>query len=128
MSRDKRFPIRGMCDQQSLRPACAYAQSDHNLRYSLDYSISVKQVTEHHVEFPNLKGGCTGLAESTLVKNATLLEISCRGSIMYLIGSEWLSLLASRKIIQCHYKIGTKPLPYLYMLCNSYVWFVHLYL
>ena len=33
-----------------------------------------------HVKFQSLNGGCTGSSESTLVKNATLLEISCRGS------------------------------------------------
>ena len=31
--------------------------------------MSVKLLTEHHLEFLNLKlGGCTGLSESTLVK------------------------------------------------------------
>ena len=39
----------------------------------------VKLLTEHHLEFLSLKGGCRGSSESTLVK---LLEISCRGSIM----------------------------------------------
>ena len=28
----------------------------------------VKLLTEHHFEFLSLKGGCTGLSESTLVK------------------------------------------------------------
>ena len=28
----------------------------------------VKLLTEHHLEFLSLKGGCTGLSESTLVK------------------------------------------------------------
>ena len=28
----------------------------------------VKLLTEHHLEFLCLKGGCTGLSESTLVK------------------------------------------------------------
>ena len=28
----------------------------------------VKLLTEHHLEFLSLKGGCTGLFESTLVK------------------------------------------------------------
>ena len=28
----------------------------------------VKLLTEHHLEFLNLKGGCTGLSEYTLVK------------------------------------------------------------
>ena len=32
------------------------------------YSMTVKLLTEHHLEFLNLKGGCTGSSESTLVK------------------------------------------------------------
>ena len=60
------FPT--MCCQQSLRSACAYAQSGQSLCLSLEYSRSVKLLTEHLLEFLNLKGGCTGLSESTLVK------------------------------------------------------------
>ena len=30
--------------------------------------MTVKLLTEHHLEFLNLKGGCTGLSESTHVK------------------------------------------------------------
>ena len=30
--------------------------------------MSAKLLTEHHLEFLSLKGGCTGLSESTLVK------------------------------------------------------------
>ena len=37
----------------------------------------IKLLTEHHLEFLSLKGGCRGSSKSTLVK---LLEISCRGS------------------------------------------------
>ena len=58
----------GMCDQQSLRSACTYAQSDQRLCLSLEYSMTVKLLTEHHLEFLKLKGGCTGSSESTLVK------------------------------------------------------------
>ena len=58
----------GMCDQQSLRSACAYAQSDQSLCLSLEHSMTVKLLTEHHLEFLSLKGGCTGSPESTLVK------------------------------------------------------------
>ena len=58
----------GMCDQQSLRSACAYAQSDQSLCLSLAYSMIVKLLTEHHLEFLSLKGNCTGSSESTLVK------------------------------------------------------------
>ena len=58
----------GMCDQQSLRSAWAYSQSDQSLCLSLEYSMTVKLLTRHHLEFQSLKGGCTGLSESTLVK------------------------------------------------------------
>ena len=57
-----------VCDQQSLRSACAYAQADQSLCLSLEYSLSVKLLTEHHLECLSLKGGCTGSSESTLVK------------------------------------------------------------
>ena len=30
--------------------------------------MTIKQLAEHHLEFLNLKGGCTGSSESTLVK------------------------------------------------------------
>ena len=57
-----------MCDQQMLRPACAYAQSDQSLCLSHEYSMSVKLLTEHHLEFLSLKGSYKGPSESTLVK------------------------------------------------------------
>ena len=56
-----------MCDQQSHRSACAYAQSDPSLCLSLEYSMIVKLLTEHHLEFLSLKG-CRGSSESTLLK------------------------------------------------------------
>ena len=61
-----RFPT--MCNQQRLRPACAYAQSDQSLCLSPKYSMSAKLLTEHHLEFLSLNGGYTGSSESTLVK------------------------------------------------------------
>ena len=48
-----------MCDQQRLRSAFACL---------LEYSMNVKLLTEHHLEFLSLKGGCIGSSESTLVK------------------------------------------------------------
>ena len=49
--------------------------------------MSVKLLTEHHLEFISLKGGCTGLFESTLVKipHCSMLEITCHGSNEILI-------------------------------------------
>ena len=58
----------GMCDQQRLKPACAYAQTDQSLCRSLEYSTRVKLLTEHHLEFLSLTGGCAGSSESTHVK------------------------------------------------------------
>ena len=69
----------GMWDQHNLRPACTYAQSDQSLCWLPKYSITVKLLTEHHLEFLSLNGGCTGSSESTHVNNTTLLEITCRG-------------------------------------------------
>ena len=57
-----------MYDQQSLRSACAYAQSDQSLCLALEYSMNVKLLTEHDLEFLSLKGGCTGSYESSLVE------------------------------------------------------------
>ena len=57
-----------MFDQQRLRPACAYAQTDQSLCLSLEYSMSVKLPTEHDLAFLSLKGGCRGSSESTLIK------------------------------------------------------------
>ena len=37
-------------------------------RRSLEYTIIVKLLTEHHLEFLSLKGGCRGSSESTHVK------------------------------------------------------------
>ena len=45
--------------------------------------MTVKLLTEHHLEFLSFKGGCTGSSESILCQNATFLEITCRGSIIY---------------------------------------------
>ena len=64
----------GMCDQQSLRSACAYAQSDQSLCWSLEHSTSVKLLTEHNFGFLSLTGGCSGWSESTLVKMPHCLE------------------------------------------------------
>ena len=57
-----------MCDQQRLRPACAYAQSDQSLCWSIEYSMSAKLLTEHHLMVLSLKEGCTGSIESHMSK------------------------------------------------------------
>ena len=43
-------------------------QPKQSLCWSLEYSIPVKLLTEHHLECLSLKGGSRGSSESTLVK------------------------------------------------------------
>ena len=45
--------------------------------------MTVKLLTEHHLEFVRLTGRCTGSSESTQsCQNATVLEITCHGSFL----------------------------------------------
>ena len=55
-----------MCDQQSLRSACTYAQSDQSLCLSLVYIMTVKLLTEKHLQFLSLNGSCTVHARLSL--------------------------------------------------------------
>ena len=63
-------------------------QSDQSLCLPLEYSMNVKLLAEHHLEFLSLKGGFIGQSESTLVKmplhlskcQIEMLEITCHGS------------------------------------------------
>ena len=68
LRRDMRFPtmwsVRPAKAQTSLRIR-AVCQS---LCLSLEYSMSVKLLTEHHLDLLSLKGGCRGSSESTHVK------------------------------------------------------------
>ena len=68
MSHEWDFQQCGMWNQQRLRPACTYAQTDQSLCCSLEYSMIVKLLTAQTLEFLSLTRGCTGSSESTLVK------------------------------------------------------------
>ena len=46
----------------------ANKQSDQSLCRSLEYFMIIKLLTEQHLEFLSLKGGCTCSTKSTLVK------------------------------------------------------------
>ena len=50
-----------------------------------EYSIIVKLLIEHHLQFQSLKGGCGGSSGSAVVKNVKLFEITCCGSILILL-------------------------------------------
>ena len=108
-----------MCDQQSLRSACAYAQSDQSLCYSLGYSIIVKLLIEHHLEFLTLKGGCRGSSMSTHVKMphcwrshalAHLFLLSCNLDLPFKLMSMVLPLLNSQDISTGHLNIPRRAL------------------
>ena len=51
--------------------------------------MSVKLLTEHHLEFVSLKRGCTGSSESTLVKKHIVLNHMSR--LNYLFSAQDLS-------------------------------------
>ena len=58
-----------MCDQQSLRSAVHTLSLIRAFVSRLNIiCVNYKPLTEHHFEFLNLKGGCTGSSKSTLVK------------------------------------------------------------
>ena len=45
----------------------------------------VKLLTEHHLEFLSLKGGCTGSSESTLVKMPHCWKSHATAHILFII-------------------------------------------
>ena len=63
-----RFQQCGMCDQQSLRSAYAFAQSAQSLCKSLEQSKTIRLLTKHNLEFLSFTGDCRGSSESTRVK------------------------------------------------------------
>ena len=62
MSRDMRFPTIWYV------PPAKFLQSDQSLCKWLEYSMSVKLLSEHHLEVQSLKAGCTCSSKYTLVK------------------------------------------------------------
>ena len=84
-----------MWDQQSLRSACAYAQSDQSLCKSLEYSISVRLLTEHNLEFLSLKRASTGSSESTLVKMSHRWKLHVAAHLCFVFCHNVLSLPCS---------------------------------
>ena len=47
--------------------------------------MSVKLLTEHHLEFLSLNGGCTGLSESTLVKIPHCLKSHVTAHLLFFL-------------------------------------------
>ena len=57
-----------ICATSKASDQPAHTQSNQSICSLLEYSMSVKLLTEHHLEFLSLKGGCTGSSESKPVK------------------------------------------------------------
>ena len=64
-----RFPTMWLCatSKASDQPAHKHSLIRAFACRLLEYSTSVKLLTEHHLEFLSSKGGCTDSSESTLV-------------------------------------------------------------
>ena len=75
------------------------AQSDQSLCLWLEYSMNVKLLTEHHLEFLSLKGGCTGSSESTLVKMPNCWKSHALAQIYLVLTSKKLISSLYHKII-----------------------------
>ena len=63
---------------------CSDQPADQSLCLSLEYSMIVKLLAEHHLEFLSLKGGCRGLSESTLVKMSNSWKSHALAQIIFL--------------------------------------------
>ena len=60
---------------------------DQSICLSLEYFMTVKLLTEHHLEFLRLKGGCTGSSESTLVKMSNCWKSHAAALIIFFLNS-----------------------------------------
>ena len=65
--------------------------------------MSVKLLTEHHLEFLSLKGGCTGSSESTLVKMS-----NCWKSHALALNLMSLQLLNVTAVVHCIHYLNLK--------------------
>ena len=65
--------------------------------WSIEYSISIKLLTEHHLESFSLTGGCTGSSESTHVK----MPHCWKSHVMAQIISTLHSTFAIQNILTC---------------------------
>ena len=87
-----RFPtmwyVRPAKPQISLRKA----QSDQSLCLSLEYTMIVKLLTEHHLEFLSLKGGCRGSSKSTFVKMSNCWKSHAAAQFLFIV-----SIFSSRR-------------------------------
>ena len=72
------FPTMWYVRPTKAQSACAYAQSDQSLCKSLDYSMIVKLLTEHHFEFLSLKKVAQARLSQHLSKCHTVKNLMSR--------------------------------------------------
>ena len=73
-----------MCDQQRLRSACAYAQSDQSICLSLEHSMAVKLLAEQYLELRSLKEASQARLSLHLAKCHIVGNLVSRHIYMYL--------------------------------------------
>ena len=73
-----------MCDQQRLIPACAYAQTDQSLCWSLEYSITNKAAYRTAVGVSKLKRRLHRLVTVYTCQNATVIVGNLMSWLIYL--------------------------------------------
>ena len=69
-----KFPTMWYVRPAKAQSACEYAQSVQSLCYSFEYNMTVKLLTEHHLEFIRLTEGCAVSPESIHVKMPNCLK------------------------------------------------------
>ena len=77
-----------VCAPSKASDQPAHTQSDQSLCFSLEYTMSVKLLIEHHLEVLSLKGGCTGSSKSTLDKMPHCWESHVGAQIKFLTSND----------------------------------------
>ena len=105
-----RFPTMWYVQPAKLRSACAYAQSYQSLCWLHECSMNIKLLTEHHLEFLSLTGGCTGWSESTLVKIPHCWKSHVTAQVLFMV----------RPISSCYHHEGLNiPETSVFMLSST---------
>ena len=64
----------------------------------MEYSLAVKLLTEQHLEFLSLKGGCTGSPESTFVKMPHCAKSHVMAHMLKKMGKKIFTILGSKML------------------------------
>ena len=97
-----KWHVRLAITQISLRiRACAYAQPDQSFRLSLEYSMTLRLLTEHHLEFLSLKGGCTPVKMPHCWRSHVAAQLSLFCLLHYLLHQKHYLMHSTRKERDC---------------------------